>query len=87
MLRRSFAFIVVPISMMKCANVDFTVCKPRSCDAEGGVCGASKACTKSLLEQEAPFDAPSLLSCKLCSGCSKCVKACPLGAIRIVSGL
>jgi translation initiation factor RLI1 len=73
--------------MRKCANVDFTVCSPRVCDSGVGACVAAKACAKSLLEQEAPFDAPSLLSCRLCSGCSKCVNACPLGAIRIVSGL
>jgi translation initiation factor RLI1 len=73
--------------MIKCANVDFSLCSPRLCDDGDGLCRAALACKKSLLEQEEPYDTPSLLSSRACSGCSRCVKACPLGAIRIVAGL
>ena len=72
--------------MNKSAHVDFTVCVPARCDRLRGICPASEACKKNLLEQEEPFEAPFLISSKMCVGCSHCVKACPYGAIRIESG-
>jgi translation initiation factor RLI1 len=71
----------------KYANVDFNRCKPSICDAVNGTCPASKECDKNLLEQEEPFDAPFLLSSRMCVACSHCVRACPLTAISIESGL
>jgi translation initiation factor RLI1 len=71
----------------KWANVDFTQCRPSDCDGETGICQASKACERKLMEQEDAFDSPFLMSHKMCVGCSHCVHACPLGAIKIEAGL
>jgi Fe-S-cluster-containing hydrogenase component 2 len=70
----------------KYISVDFSICIPSECDSKGGTCRASEECTKNLLEQEEPYEAPVLLSSKMCVGCSDCVRACPLGAIKIESG-
>ena len=70
--------------MGKTAIVDFAVCDPREC--EGGVCKASQACPRKLLVQEEPHDTPMLLSATLCSGCAKCVRECPRGALILETG-
>ena len=69
--------------MGKWASVDFKTCDPAECDQKGGTCPASKTCTHKLLLQEAPGEGPMLISMKMCVGCGDCVKACPLGAIKI----
>ena len=73
--------------MNKWASIDFSICNPSQCDREEGICAASRACKKNLLEQEVPFDSPVLLSSRMCVGCSHCARACPFGAVRIESGL
>ncbi|MBN1836021.1 MAG: 4Fe-4S binding protein [Spirochaetales bacterium] len=72
--------------MNKWADIDFDRCDPRRCNGGDGVCLAARACTHKILEQEAPFDPPMLLSLKLCVGCGNCVTECPFGAIQIRSG-
>jgi len=71
----------------KYANVDFSRCNPSKCDKLNGTCLASIECEKNLLEQEEPYEAPLLLSSRMCVACSHCVRACPLAAISIESGL
>jgi translation initiation factor RLI1 len=73
--------------MRKNTEIDFNLCNPEECNGADGVCIATKACTRKLLEQEDLYEPPVLLSSSMCSGCSKCVRECPLGAIRITVGL
>ena len=72
--------------MRKHAIIDLDRCDPHSCDPAGGICLALQACTHRILEQEAPFECPIILSQAMCVGCGDCVPACPLGAIRIMHG-
>jgi translation initiation factor RLI1 len=65
----------------KIAIVDFSKCRPEKC--EGGICLASLACPHKLIKQEEPYEIP-MFHPSTCQGCSDCVKACPLKAIRIV---
>jgi translation initiation factor RLI1 len=65
----------------KIAIVDFHKCRPEKC--EGGIRLASLACPHKLIQQEEPYEIP-MFHPSTCQGCSDCVKACPLKAIRIV---
>lgn len=65
----------------KTAAVDFDACHPDRC--QNGICVAAQACERKLLRQEAPYEAP-MTNPSLCQGCSRCVLACPLKAIRLV---
>jgi translation initiation factor RLI1 len=67
----------------KFAQIDFNRCDPKKHDPECGICTAVAVCRKKLLEQEDSFDGPLLISATMCVGCGDCVRACPLGAIRI----
>jgi translation initiation factor RLI1 len=69
--------------MDKSTQIDFDRCDAAACDGGAGHCHAVPACSRKLLEQEEPFAPPLLLSARLCSGCGACVRACPLGAIRL----
>ena len=71
--------------MEKWARIDFNLCDPASCDG-GGRCAASVRCTRKLLEQEEPYEAPMLISKRLCVGCGNCVASCPCDAILISVG-
>jgi translation initiation factor RLI1 len=73
--------------MRKNTKIDFDLCNPEQCNGATGVCTASQACTRKLLEQEDLYEPPVLLSSTMCSGCAKCVRQCPLGAISISGGL
>jgi translation initiation factor RLI1 len=73
--------------MRKNTRIDFDLCNPERCGGATGICIAAQACTRKLLEQEDPFEPPVLLSSSMCSGCAKCVRECPLGAISISGGL
>jgi translation initiation factor RLI1 len=73
--------------MRKNTEIDFSICNPDKCNAAEGICVATRACTRKLLEQEELYEPPVLLSSTMCSGCAKCVRECPLGAIRISGGL
>ncbi len=73
--------------MRKYTEVDFNLCNPDECNGTDGVCIATKACTRKLLEQEDPYEPPVLLSSTMCSGCAQCVRECPLGALRITGSL
>ena len=65
----------------KMALVDFNKCRPEECD--NGVCAAALACTRKLLVQEAPYEAP-MPNPALCRACGDCVRACPAKAIQII---
>ncbi len=73
--------------MRKWAGVDFKTCNPSLFNTtDKGICRASEACSRGLLEQEETHEAPVLLSARMCTGCGDCVKNCPLSAVWIVSG-
>ena len=72
--------------MNKYCVVDFTICDPTRHDPETGICIAMAACTRNILEQEDPFDAPFLISNAMCTGCGKCVSACPIDALSVNNG-
>ena len=65
----------------KMALVDYSKCQPGNCNE--GICLASQACTRKLLQQEAPYDAP-MTNPSVCAGCADCVRACPMKAIQIM---
>ena len=69
----------------KSARINFERCKPETHDPENGKCDAVLACKKRLLEQEEYFESPMLFSAVMCVGCGDCVRACPSGAIQIVT--
>ena len=68
--------------LQKVALVDFNKCRPETCDS--GICAAALACSRKLLKQEAPMEAP-LPDPFLCKGCGDCVRACPARAIAITA--
>ena len=72
--------------MKKHANIDFNICNPEICSNNTG-CFASDSCSHNLIEQEEDNNCPMLLSVSMCSACGKCVKACPLNAIKITTGV
>lgn len=64
----------------KMALVDYNRCQPEQCES----CAAAAACTRKLLVQEEPHQAP-LMNPSLCKGCGDCIRACPLKAIIIAT--
>ena len=68
------------------AMIDYEKCSPEDCNPGPGVCLALKACKRDILQQEAAHETPMVVFMDMCQGCSDCVRACPLGAIRMKSG-
>jgi len=66
----------------KVALVAWDKCRVKEC--ADGICIAARACTRRLLNQEAPYETP-LPHPNLCRGCGDCMRACPHGAIQIVA--
>jgi translation initiation factor RLI1 len=64
----------------KMAIVDFNKCQPG--ERDDGLCLAARACERRLLVQETAHEAP-LPNPSLCRACGDCIRACPLGAIKI----
>ncbi len=64
----------------KRALVDPEKCDPQRCG--GGWCGAVEACSHKLIKQEERGDFP-MFHPSVCQGCSDCVRACPLKAVKI----
>ncbi|MFC1999459.1 ferredoxin family protein [Chloroflexota bacterium] len=60
--------------------VDYGKCRPEHCP--DGVYAAVEACPQKLFLQEEPYD-PPMRRPSGCTGCSKCVDACPLKAITL----
>jgi translation initiation factor RLI1 len=73
--------------MQKWVDIITDRCLPDKCGQEHGLCQAVDACKHNMLEQEEPYEVPMLISRKMCVGCGDCVKACPLQAIMLSSGL
>ena len=69
--------------MRKYSIVNFDKCNPLFCLKEFGHCKAIDSCLKKLIEQENTDEPPIIFSLKSCSGCGKCIIACPLEAIKI----
>ncbi len=63
--------------------VQYSLCKPKQCSPEQGICAAAKACTRSILEQEEQCESPVLFFQDMCLGCGDCIRFCPLNAIVI----
>lgn len=66
----------------KIALIDFHKCDPAKCNA--GKCPAVEVCPRKLIKQEQPYETP-MTDPFVCRGCADCVRACPLGAIKIVT--
>ena len=65
----------------KVAIVDYNVCNPSEC--KDGICISALECPTKTLTQEASYEKPFPMG--ICRGCGKCVVACPLKAIKIIS--
>jgi Fe-S-cluster-containing hydrogenase component 2 len=63
----------------KSAVINYSLCSFEQCS--DGICKAIPDCEKKILKQEAPFEPPYIDS-SMCSGCHKCIPACPLEAIE-----
>jgi Fe-S-cluster-containing hydrogenase component 2 len=66
----------------KTPGVDYARCDPGQCDK--GICKAALECEHGSLVQESPYETPEINPAKWCHSCAKCVKACPLEAIRMM---
>ncbi len=66
----------------KMAMVAYDKCSPEKCDS--GICPAAKACKRRLMRQETLYERP-MTDPFLCRACGDCVRACPAGAIRILT--
>jgi len=66
----------------KMPAVDYARCDPGQCDK--GICQAALECEFGSLVQENPYETPEINPAKWCHSCAKCVKACPLEAIRMM---
>ncbi|MBN2073887.1 MAG: hypothetical protein JW770_08095 [Actinobacteria bacterium] len=63
----------------KIAIINYSKCNPPEC--RDGICNALAYCSKKIIKQEEPYDAP-FINPGLCTGCFECLKACRLGAIE-----
>jgi len=66
----------------KIPAIDYATCHPEKCDQ--GICVAMLDCEHGSLVQEGPYEVPEINPAKWCHGCAKCVRACPLRAIRMI---
>lgn len=66
----------------KTVALDYNRCDPDRCG--DGVCPALAVCEYGSLTQESPHSQPEINPARWCRGCAKCVKACPLKAIRMM---
>ncbi len=72
--------------MKKNVVIDLKLCDPKKCNPKSGICLAINACKHNIIEQEEPFDSPIVFFESMCIGCSDCINACPLKAIKISRG-
>lgn len=69
------------------AFIDYEICKPTQCNSGNGICPAVSSCSHHVLKQiDGAYSAP-IIDPNLCQGCHYCVKACHLGAIKIIKNL
>jgi ATP-binding cassette subfamily E protein 1 len=65
------------------ALVDYSICKPRECNPDEGLCVAAASCTHKVIKQiDGTFKSPIVFQ-DMCMGCWDCIEACPLDAIHI----
>ncbi len=64
------------------ALLDQDRCRPTECTA--GKCAVRQVCSVRAIYQEEPFE-PPMVDWSRCIACSKCVGACPVGAIAMVN--
>jgi len=63
----------------KIAIINYNKCDPKEC--KDGICKAVSACSKKIIKQEGPYEAP-FINASLCSGCYECIPSCPKDAIE-----
>ncbi len=63
------------------ATVDYSLCRPNKCSADG-LCVCAQACEKKTLRQEKKGEPPVQFG--LCQGCATCATVCPLKAIKML---
>ncbi|HAJ95106.1 MAG TPA: hypothetical protein DCP02_02620 [Actinobacteria bacterium] len=63
----------------KSVIINYSLCDFEECS--DGICIAKSSCEKKVLKQEGPFE-PPFIDSGLCSGCNKCIPACPSKAIE-----
>jgi len=63
----------------KIAVINYNKCDSKEC--KDGVCKAVSSCSKKIIKQEEPYEAP-FIDTSLCSGCYDCITSCLKGAIE-----
>jgi len=65
------------------ALVDYSICNPKECSPDEGICAAVLACSHKVVKQiDGIFEQPIIFQ-DMCMGCWDCIEACPLDAVQI----
>lgn len=63
------------------AMIDYQECFPMKCNK--GICVTTASCPHKIFIQEEAYEVPYILQ-DFCTGCGKCVAACPWKAVQML---